>query len=43
MDDTLEQFVEEYGDNKNNKYIAHFKGDTMLVEFETHCAVNMAI
>ncbi|MBT2688296.1 hypothetical protein J7I93_08895 [Bacillus sp. ISL-47] len=43
LGDTHEQFVEEYGENQNNKEIARFNGDTMLVEFETHRAVNIEL
>ncbi|MBX9972021.1 hypothetical protein [Cytobacillus firmus] len=43
LGDTREVFTEVYGENKNNKEIARFKGDSMLVEFQTHRAVNIEL
>ncbi|MCM3707080.1 MULTISPECIES: hypothetical protein [Cytobacillus] len=43
LGDTRELFTGAYGENKNNKEIARFNGDSMLVEFQTHRAVNMEL
>jgi hypothetical protein len=43
LGDTRDLFTEAYGENKNNEEIARFNGDSMLVEFQTHRAVNVEL
>ncbi len=43
LGDTRDLFTEAYGENKNNEEIARFNGDSMLVEFKTHRAVNVEL
>ncbi|MDM5226543.1 hypothetical protein QUF73_09970 [Cytobacillus sp. NJ13] len=43
LGDTREEFADKYGQNKNNEEIARFNGDTMLVEFNNHRAVNIEL
>ncbi|EWG12635.1 hypothetical protein [Cytobacillus firmus] len=43
LGDTRDLFREAYGENKNNEEIARFNGDSMLVEFQTHRAVNVEL
>ncbi|UOE56820.1 hypothetical protein [Cytobacillus oceanisediminis] len=43
LGDTRDLFTKAYGDNKNNDEIARFNGDSMLVEFQTHRAVNVEL
>lgn len=43
LGDTRDLFTEAYGENKNNEEIARYNGDSMLVEFQTHRAVNIEL
>jgi hypothetical protein len=43
LGDTRDLFTEAYGENKNNEELARFNGDSMLVEFQTHRAVNVEL
>ncbi|MDF2039341.1 hypothetical protein P2R12_20620 [Cytobacillus oceanisediminis] len=43
LGDTRDLFTKAYGENKNNDEIARFNGDSMLVEFQTHRAVNVEL
>lgn len=43
LGDTRDLFTKAYGDNKNNDEIARFNGDSLLVEFQTHRAVNVEL